>query len=188
MYRILSSERIELPRFAVLDRSGPEPPQEIKLFKISYTECSLIDARSYMYLINSYFDSLFSYSNSNREIFIFTLVYYAAVTNLDMSWCQLAFFFLHMIKECFVPVWGGWWPRDRQRGRLQQTLCGEADRRRRPQHHHLLSCLRRWRLTAAFSQGKIVQIIVNVGLVGLRSRSDGCMVWKSEERGWLYRL
>ena len=93
MYRILSSERIELPRFAVLDRSGPEPPQEIKLFKISYTECSLIDARSYMYLINSYFDNLFSYSNSNREIFIFTLVYYATVTNLDMSWCQLAFFF-----------------------------------------------------------------------------------------------
>ena len=93
MYRILSSERIELPRFAVLDRSGPEPPQEIKLFKISYTECSLIDARSYMYLINSYFDNLFSYSNSNREILIFTLVYYATVTNLDMSWCQLAFFF-----------------------------------------------------------------------------------------------
>ena len=92
MYRILSSERIELPRFAVLDRSGPEPPQEIKLFKISYTECSLIDARSYMYLINSYFDNLFSYSNSNREILIFTLVYYATVTNLDMSWCQLAFF------------------------------------------------------------------------------------------------
>ena len=93
MYRILSSERIELPRFAVLDRSGPEPPQEIKLFKISYTECSLIDARSYMYFINSYFDNLFSYSNSNREIFIFTLVYYATVTNLDMSWCQLVFFF-----------------------------------------------------------------------------------------------